>query len=137
MHFLKIHFSRIINTVGCVKKLHAPRCMHKMQAILSVLRYTTVINTDIQQSLIQLPKKIKVWRFYIYSAISALEVIRWNWCLEMNNKFKTNTRSKYICKFEVSDQFRQGSLFRDVFFLFLSNYFSVDDVVYSAEESCI
>ena len=36
MHFLKIHFLRCINAVGCVKKRHAPRCIHKMQAILSV-----------------------------------------------------------------------------------------------------
>ena len=35
MHFLKIHW-RCINAVGCVKKRHAPSCMHKMQAILSV-----------------------------------------------------------------------------------------------------
>ena len=40
-------------------------------------------------------------------------------------------------KFEVSDRFRQGSLFRDVFFLFLSNYFSVDDGIYNAEKSFI
>ena len=43
----------------------------------------------------------------------------------MNNEFKTNARSNYICKFEVSDWFRQSSLFRDVFFLFLSSYFSL------------
>ena len=36
MHFRKIHFLRCINAVGCVKKRHAPRCIHKMQAILSV-----------------------------------------------------------------------------------------------------
>ena len=36
MHFLKIHFLRCINAVGWVKKRHAPRCIHKMQAILSV-----------------------------------------------------------------------------------------------------
>ena len=35
MHFLKIHW-RCINAVGCVKKRHAPSCIHKMQAILSV-----------------------------------------------------------------------------------------------------
>ena len=35
----------------------------------------------------------------------------------MNDEFKTNTRSNYIFKFEVSDRFRQGSLFSDVFFL--------------------
>ena len=58
--------------------------------------------------------------FIIYSVVRALEVIRRSWCLVMN-EFKTNARSKYICKFEVSDRFRQGSLFRDVFFLFLSN----------------
>ena len=39
MHFLKIHFLRCINAVGCVKKRHAPRCIHKMQAILSVDPY--------------------------------------------------------------------------------------------------
>ena len=39
MHFLKIHFLRCNNAVGCVKKRHAPRCIHKMQAILSVLMY--------------------------------------------------------------------------------------------------
>ena len=53
----------------------------------------------------------------------------------MNNEFKTKTRSNYICEFVVSDRFRQGSLFRDVFFLFVSNYFSVDDGIYSAEEA--
>ena len=37
MHFLKIHFLRCVNAVGCVKKRHAPRCIRKMQAILSVL----------------------------------------------------------------------------------------------------
>ena len=52
---------------------------------------------------------------YIYLVVSALEVIRCSCCLIMNNEFKTNARSKYICKFEVSDRFRQGSLFRDVF----------------------
>ena len=36
MHLLKM-FLRCINAVGCVKKRHAPRCIHKMQAILSVL----------------------------------------------------------------------------------------------------
>ena len=36
MHFLKIHFLRCINAVGCVKKRHTPRCIHKMQTILSV-----------------------------------------------------------------------------------------------------
>ena len=36
MHFLKIHFLRCIIEVGCVKKRHAPRRIHKMQAILSV-----------------------------------------------------------------------------------------------------
>ena len=36
MHFLKIHFLRCINAVGCVKKRHALRCIQKMQAILSV-----------------------------------------------------------------------------------------------------
>ena len=35
MHFLKIHW-RCINAVGCLKKRHAPSCIHKMQAILSV-----------------------------------------------------------------------------------------------------
>ena len=40
MHFLKIHFFRCINAVGCVKKRHAPRCIHKMQAILSMTRCT-------------------------------------------------------------------------------------------------
>ena len=55
----------------------------------------------------------------------------------MNNEFKTNARSNYICKIEVSDRFRQGSLFMDVFFSFISSYFSVDDGIYSAEESCI
>ena len=75
--------------------------------------------------------------FIRYSVLSALEVIRCNCCLVMNKEFKTNARSNYICKFEVSDRFRQGSLFRDVFFLFLSSYFSVDDGIYSAEESCI
>ena len=35
MHFLKIHW-RCINAVGYVQKRHAPRCIHKMQAILSV-----------------------------------------------------------------------------------------------------
>ena len=59
--------------------------------------------------------------FIRYSVVSALEVIRCSCCLVMNNEFKANARSKYICKFEVSDRFRQGSLFRDVFFLFLSN----------------
>ena len=33
--------------------------------------------------------------------MSALEVIRCSCCLVMNNEFKTNARSKYICKFEV------------------------------------
>ena len=59
--------------------------------------------------------------FIRYSVVSALEVIRCSYCLVMNNEFKTNARSKHICKFEVSDRFRQGSLFGDVFFLFLSN----------------
>ena len=36
MDFLKIHFLRCINAVGCIKKWHAPRCIHKMKAILSV-----------------------------------------------------------------------------------------------------
>ena len=36
MHFLEINFLRCINAVGCVKKRHTPRCIHKMQAILSV-----------------------------------------------------------------------------------------------------
>ena len=58
--------------------------------------------------------------FIRYSVVSALEVIRCSFCLIMNNEFKTNARSKYICKFEVSDRFRQGNLFRDIF-LFLSN----------------
>ena len=31
-----IHFLRCINAVGCVKTRHVPRCIHKMQAILSV-----------------------------------------------------------------------------------------------------
>ena len=35
----------------------------------------------------------------------------------MNNEFKTNAKSKYIFKFEVSDRFRQGSRFMDVFLL--------------------
>ena len=65
--------------------------------------------------------------FIRYSAVSALEVIRCNWCLVMSNEFKIKKISNYICKIEVSDRFRQGSLFRDVFFLFLSSYFSVDD----------
>ena len=37
MHLHNIHFLRCINAVGCVKKRHAARCIHKMQAILSVL----------------------------------------------------------------------------------------------------
>ena len=37
MHFLKIHFLRCINAVGCIKKRHAPRYICKMQAILSVI----------------------------------------------------------------------------------------------------
>ena len=37
---------------------------------------------------------------------------------------KQMQKSKYILKFEVSNRFRQGSLFRDVFFLFLSSYIS-------------
>ena len=45
-----------------------------------------------------------------YSVVSALEVIRCSCCLVMNNEFKTNARSKYICKFEVSDRFREGML---------------------------
>ena len=60
---------------------------------------------------------------YIYSAISTLEVIGWNWCLLMNLK---EMKIKYISLIEVSDRFPQGSLFRDVFFfLFLSSYFSL------------
>ena len=39
-------------------------------------------------------------RFIRYSVVSALEVIRCSCCLVMNNEFKTNARSKYICKFE-------------------------------------
>ena len=35
MHLLKMLLS-CINAVGCVKERHAPRCMHKMKAILSV-----------------------------------------------------------------------------------------------------
>ena len=35
MHLLKM-LLRCINSVGCIKKRHAPRCIHKMQAILSV-----------------------------------------------------------------------------------------------------
>ena len=45
--------------------------------------------------------------------MSALEVIQRNWCLVKNNEFKTNERSNYNCKFEVSDRFRQGSLFKE------------------------
>ena len=36
MHLLKM-LLRCINAVGCVKKRHAPRCIHKMQAIISVI----------------------------------------------------------------------------------------------------
>ena len=35
MHLLKM-LLRCINADGCLKKRHAPRCIHKMQAILSV-----------------------------------------------------------------------------------------------------
>ena len=38
--------------------------------------------------------------FMRYSVVSAHEVIRCNWCLVMDNDFKTNARSNYICKFE-------------------------------------
>ena len=34
MHLLKM-LLRCIDAVGCVKKRHAPRCIHKIQAILS------------------------------------------------------------------------------------------------------
>ena len=47
MHFLKIQFLRRINAVGCLKKRHAPRCIHKIKAILSVLmnlRYMRLFN---------------------------------------------------------------------------------------------
>ena len=43
MHFLNIHFLRCINAVGCVKKRHAPRCIHERQAILSVKQICTTI----------------------------------------------------------------------------------------------
>ena len=36
MHLLKM-LLRCIDAVGCIKKRHAPRCIHKMQVILSVL----------------------------------------------------------------------------------------------------
>ena len=35
MHLQKM-LLRCINAVGCAKKRHAPRCIHKMQAILSL-----------------------------------------------------------------------------------------------------
>ena len=35
MHLRKV-LLRCINAVGCIKKRHAPRCIHKIQAILSV-----------------------------------------------------------------------------------------------------
>ena len=35
MHLLKM-LLRCISAVGCIKKRHAPRCIHKTQAILSV-----------------------------------------------------------------------------------------------------
>ena len=35
-----------------------------------------------------------------YSVVSAHEVVRFNWCLVMNNEFKTNARSNYIFKIE-------------------------------------
>ena len=75
-------------------------------------------------------KPIKMFN-YIYN-----KSMYCDWCLVMNNDFKTNARSNYICKFEVSDWFWQGILFRDVFFLFLSSYFSIDDGIHSAEKSC-
>ena len=42
--------------------------------------------------------------FIRYSVVSALEVIRCSCSLVMNNEFKTNARSKYICKFELPDR---------------------------------
>ena len=48
--------------------------------------------------------------FVRYSVVSALEVIRCSYCLVMNNEFKTNARSKYICKFEVSEVSTRWSL---------------------------
>ena len=46
MHFLKIHILRCINAVGCVKKRHTPRCIHKMQAILSVYDDSNIDNKE-------------------------------------------------------------------------------------------
>ena len=48
--------------------------------------------------------------------MTALEVIR---CLVMNIDFKTNARSNYIYKFEVSDRFQQvvsSGMFSSYFF---------------------
>ena len=56
MHFRKIHW-RCITAVGCVKKRHAPRCIHKMQAILSVYGRTFG-----DTPCIVLAYKIHVWR---------------------------------------------------------------------------
>ena len=42
--------------------------------------------------------------FIRYSVVSALEVIPCNWCLVMNKELKTNARSNYICKYEVSPE---------------------------------
>ena len=62
MHLLKM-LLRCINGVGCVKKRHPPRCIHKMQAILSVFIILTSTSKvmSFQSGVIQTYNLNKEW----------------------------------------------------------------------------
>ena len=71
--------------------------------------------------------------FIRYSAISALEVIRWNWCLVMNLKqMQDQIHLKNLSTPPVSTRYSIQGCFRLIYF----KLFFVDDGIYSAEESC-
>ena len=56
MHLLEM-LLRCINAVGCVKKRHAPRCIHKMQAILSV----SLQNLAVLTAALAEPLSVSLW----------------------------------------------------------------------------
>ena len=146
---IKINFGNLLFqlTYNITKQVRNIETNEKklIQANMAVVFNNTCINENLMATFTNINTRLFMNNimfiiragFIRYSVVNALEVIRSNRCLVMNKEFNTNARSNYICKIEVSDRFRQGSLFRDVFFLFLSSYFSVDDGIYSAEESCI
>ena len=86
MHFLQM-LLRCINAVGCVKKRHAFRCIHKMQGILSYIYIYIYI--QLCCSVTQLPQPtLSAYTTQIYSRFKKnmyhrLFILRWcdsNYC---------------------------------------------------------